>query len=159
MLKFPCYLVLLMFLFTACNENSTRKCEGTEGYPSNIVKIKYGNSFGFCVGYCWKQIVITPDEIHFEKMARDDNEPVNCDRDSDCTDWISTNQNINLEKFFNLDEVIGCPDCADGGAAWVEVQTMTKTHKVTFDYMSPPAEISNFVSNLHELMETFNDCN
>ena len=159
MLKFRNCLLLLAFLLSTCNENSTRICEGAEGYPSNILKIKYGISFGFCVGYCWKQIVVTPDEIHFEKMARDDNQPVNCDRDIDCTDWISTSQNIDLEKFFSLEEVIGCPDCADGGAARVEIQTQTKTYKVTFDYMSPPAEISDFASNLHELMETFNDCN
>ena len=159
MLKFHNYILLLLFLFTACNENSNRKCEGVEGFPSNVVKIKYGNSFGFCVGYCWKQIVITPDEIDFEKMARDDNEPINCERDFDCTDWISINQNIVLNNFFDLDEVIGCPDCTDGGAAWVEVQTHTKTHKVTFEYMSPPAEISDFVSELHELMQNFNDCN
>ena len=158
MSKLHIYLALLGFVSIACNENSTRICEGTEGYPSNIVKVKYGTSFGYCVGYCWKQIVITPDEINFEKMSRDDNQPVNCDRDFDCTDWISTNQNINLDNFFKLDEVIGCPDCADGGAAWVEVQTQTKTHKVTFEYMSPPAEISDVVSDLHELMLTFNNC-
>jgi hypothetical protein len=143
----------------ACNEGSNRKCEGAEESLKKIAKIKYGNSFGFCVGYCWKQIIITPDEILFEKMARDDNEPVNCERDFNCTDWISTNQNANLDNFFDLDEVIGCPDCADGGAAWVEVQTLTKTHKVTFEYMSPPDEISDLVSDLHELMLTFNDCN
>ena len=104
-------------------------------------------------------MVITTNEIVFEKMSRDDNEPVTCDRSIDCTEWNSINNNIDLDAFYNLEEVIGCPDCADGGAAWIEIQTLTKTHKVTFDYMSPPTEISYYVTDLHALMESFSDCN
>lgn len=152
-------VALLITIQVSCNEGTTKRCSQEPGAQTEIVKIKYGTSFGFCSGYCWKQLVIKSDQLEFEKMSRDENEPVHCDREIDCSEWIPVTQNINLAKFFTLDETIGCPDCADGGAEWIEIQTQTSKHKVTFDYQSPPSEISSYVAELRELMKTFDNCN
>ena len=152
-------VTLLITIQVSCNEGAAKRCGQEPGFQTEIVKIKYGTSFGFCTGYCWKQLVIKNDQLVFEKMSREENEPVHCERDIDCSEWIPVAQNINLEKFFTLNETIGCPDCADGGAEWIEIQTQTSKHKVTFDYQSPPSEISNYVADLRELMKTFDNCN
>jgi hypothetical protein len=153
------FSLLFITIHNSCSDGTTRRCGEEPGVQTEIVKIKYGTSFGFCVGYCWKQLIINGDEIQFEKMSREEDEPVNCERDIDCSDWTPLVQNIDLEKFFALDEVIGCPDCADGGAEWIEIQTNTSKHKVTFEYMSPPAPINDYVTNLRELMKSFDTCN
>jgi hypothetical protein len=35
--------------------------------------------------------------------------------------------------FLNCLNVIGCPDCADGGGEWIEVSVAGESHRVTFD--------------------------
>ncbi len=155
------YLYIIFVLLIgqiSCNEGTTRNCNREPGLQTQITKIKYGTSFGFCVGYCWKQIVITNDKVEFEKMSRDDDEPVTCDRNFSCTEWLPLTQEIDVDDFFAMDETIGCPDCADGGAEWIAIQSGSSTHKVTFDYMAPPPPISAYVSNLRELMRTFDNC-
>lgn len=161
MLKFN-YLTVFILLATlqvSCNDSTPRNCNQEPGAQTQIVKIKYGTSFGFCVGYCWKQLTMTYDNIEFEKMSHDEEEPITCDRDFSCSEWVNLSQNIDLKRFFELNEIIGCPDCADGGAEWIEIHTLTSHHKVTFEYMNPPQEIENHVKSLQDLIATFNDCN
>jgi hypothetical protein len=157
------HTLLLSLLFitiqNSCSDGTTKRCGEEPGVQTEIIRIKYGTSFGFCVGYCWKQLTINGDEIQFEKMSREEDEPVNCERDIDCSDWVPLSQNFDLENFFALEEVIGCPDCADGGAEWIEIQSNRSKHKVTFEYLSPPVTISAQVASLRELMKSFDACN
>jgi hypothetical protein len=43
-------------------------------------------------------------------------------------------KDIDFDAFMKLDNVIGCPDCADGGAEWIELQQGDMVHRVTFDH-------------------------
>ncbi|HEX5169931.1 MAG TPA: hypothetical protein VFW11_12220 [Cyclobacteriaceae bacterium] len=158
-LRYISIFALGLLLSSSCNDGTARRCGEDQGFQAHVIKIKYGTSFGYCVGYCWKQLVIDSDNIEFQKMSREENEPVNCERDITCTEWVPLATNIDPNDFFALAETIGCPDCADGGAEWLEIQTPTSKHKVTFEYMSPPTEISGYVTNLRELMKTFDNCN
>ena len=45
-------------------------------------------------------------------------------------DWDNLLELLDTEKFYALSEVIGCPDCADGGAEWIEIVTEEKTQKM-----------------------------
>ena len=49
------------------------------------------------------------------------------------------------DEVFALKEIIGCPDCLDGGAEWIEVSCDGKAHRVEFDYHAPPSAISHLV--------------
>ena len=51
-----------------------------------------------------------------------------------------------------------CPDCADGGAEWVELGFENKVKRVTFEYMKEPEELKTLIPSLRELMAGFNDC-
>ncbi len=39
----------------------------------------------------------------------------------DATLTNSVVKSIDYESFKKLNEIVGCPDCADGGAEWVEI--------------------------------------
>ena len=155
--NYPYIIFMLLIGQISCNDGTTRNCNEEQGLQTQITKIKYGTSFGYCIGYCWKQIVITNDELEFEKKNRED-EPVNCDRNFSCAEWLPITNEIDLGDFLAMDETIGCPDCADDGAEWIEIQSGFSTHKVTFEYMAPPTQISAYVSSLRELMRTFDNC-
>ena len=40
---------------------------------------------------------------------------------------------IDFENFRLLDDRIGCPDCADGGAEWIQVNWSGQNKRVTFE--------------------------
>ena len=57
--------------------------------------------------------------------------------------------------FRNLEEVIGCPDCADGGAEWIEITTKDLNHKVTFEYNNEPEEMQDYIEILREFIKKY----
>jgi hypothetical protein len=59
--------------------------------------------------------------------------------------------------FVNLPKTIGCPDCADGGAEWIEIISGSggKSQKVTFEYMNEPAKLKDLASGLRTILESF----
>lgn len=66
---------------------------------------------------------------------------------------------LNSDKISALPEVIGCPDCADGGAEYVAINADGKQYKITFEYGKAPKELEAAVAKLKSLKESFKDCN
>ena len=58
-----------------------------------------------------------------------------------------------ITSFNSLDSVYGCPDCADGGAEWLEIITPEWKHSVMVDYSGPnrPAVLENLFAKLRKL--------
>ncbi|MEQ6120420.1 hypothetical protein [Reichenbachiella sp. MALMAid0571] len=122
--------------------------------------IRYGTSFGFCIGYCKKTISITPSSINFEKSSwtdKDTHPDIHCN--NEFTEWQSLNTKINFDAFNTMEAVIGCPDCADGGAEWIEITSGENSHKVTFEYNNAPNAFSSYIGILrNELQEIDSEC-
>ncbi len=163
------YAVLLLTgaLYGCSNPSAEPLCGSDTLYPLNansIVRIQYGTSFGFCVGYCRKWIEAAEGGVSYTKTGWQGEVPVSCTAPFPCTVWVAKWSNltsaIDIDAFFALDEVIGCPDCTDGGAEWVEIETSRgRRHKVTFGYGIPPDAVKPFHDILGELKESFNECN
>jgi hypothetical protein len=98
----------------------------------------------------------------YTKTGWHDITPVSCSTTLPCQAWAEKWADlvsaIDLEAFENLDEVIGCPDCTDGGAEWLEIVTLKGRHKVTYEYTAPPEPIKAYRDALFELKESFNKC-
>ncbi len=84
--------------------------------------------------------------------------PISCLTDYTSEDFSSVTSKINLRGFFQLDEIIGCPDCADGGAEWIEIRTIEKTQKVTFGYMNEPSVVNNYIDELRAILSNIDSC-
>lgn len=64
-----------------------------------------------------------------------------------------------MEAFFELPEVIGCPDCEDGGAEWVEMKLQNgDKHKVYFEYLREPDVLKKLLAKLRSEMDKAEDC-
>ena len=70
--------------------------------------------------------------------------------------WPILTRNIHFDKFIKLDNVLGCPDCADGGGEWVEIKRNGRTYKVTFEYGNEPKDLSNIIGLLRAYSVAFN---
>ncbi|RZL50197.1 MAG: hypothetical protein EOO93_23745 [Pedobacter sp.] len=142
--------VLSVLLFSTC-----KKCK-----IKNLNSISYGTSFGMCGGYCVQSISISDAKLTFTKSKHGQTpDTKTCSKNISDEEVNSIKDLLNASQIANLPELIGCPDCADGGAEWISVTADGKTHKITYDYGKPPKELEAAAAKLKVLKDGFKDCN
>jgi hypothetical protein len=131
----------------------------TIGDISEIKQINYGTLFGMCVGYCKQDVSLKSKTVTYNCSGWQETvQPVTRTEVLKDSVWNAIRLKLNLTTFFNLQEVMGCPDCADGGAEWVEIEMNTGSkHKVTFEYMNEPEALKSCIIPLREI-KSFNHC-
>lgn len=143
-------LIAAIFSFNSCQKNGN----------TNIREIGYGTSFGMCVGYCVNDIAVSVNEVKFSKRKHETNSDIKtCTKKMTEEELNELKKLVNQHDFEKLPEVIGCPDCADGGAEWVALKIDGKIKKVTFEYGNAPSTLKKLVAKLKEIKESFKDCN
>ena len=168
MKKFLSRITFLMLfvsaMFTGCEEDRTNDNIN----PDNALAgtgfdyIRYGTSFNMCLGYCISQVEITESGVIFVAKGwnfSDTIPDISGSQDISSGEWNTLNSKIDIDSFNALPEFIGCPDCADGGAEWIEISKEGSTHKVTFEYGTPPTEVASYINLLRDYMPTDTGCN
>ncbi len=148
----------IILLFLVCGLSVS--CEKKEENNNEIIKIKYGTSFGECIGYCKKDILLEPGNITYTRSGWQDTIETNtCSETLAGESWNILKTGIDTLQFFELSEIFGCPDCADGGAEYIEITTGSgRKHKVTYEYMNEPGALEDIVPELRKLYEKSNHC-
>jgi hypothetical protein len=125
-----------------------------------ISQIKYGTSFGMCIGYCKNDILLKSGFVTYSRSGWIDTvETIICTETLTDVSWNSYKSGLDSKKFFELPQIIGCPDCADGGAEWIEIEVLSgKKHKVTFEYRNEPDELKDYMIGLREQIGKSNQC-
>jgi hypothetical protein len=122
--------------------------------------IRSGTSFGFCAGYCINELTIIGTEVDFIAIGWPPQTRIP-DRLLEGTITESEYQAlldaIDMQVLFELDDIIGCPDCADGGAEWIEVTNNEGVRKVTFEYNADIPEIRPLLEQVRVIRERFRD--
>lgn len=145
------FLLTLALNFLSCEKGSIR----------NVDTIGYGSSFGMCAGYCNSSLTISDSKVTFVKKTNRQNptETKTCTSTLTDTEAKSLKDLMENSKIGTLPKTIGCPDCADGGAEWVSVNSGSKEYKVVFEFGKEPQELTAIVVKLRALRETFISCN
>jgi hypothetical protein len=145
------------FIFICLLVGIIISCDKKEDNDIQIKQISYGTSFGMCVGYCKSDILLRLGlglVIYSLSGWNDTVKTITCTETLTDESWNSYKNSLNPNDFFKLEETIGCPDCADGGAEWIEIEVISgKKHRVTFEYMNEPEELKSLVIGLRELKE------
>ena len=152
------YLCILLCAFTCKNE--------VEVTPATTnLRLKGGSSFGMCVGYCFTEIDVSSQKIVMTRKAWGRGAGANlpektCERMLTTQEWNVLSNAFSKENnaFQKLEERIGCPDCADGGAEWIEVITGESAKKVTFEYRKDVPGISDLIAEMRKMRESLNNC-
>lgn len=142
-MKLP--IIVLLFLSSILHKNTNGQ--------NRIIYIKHGTSFGMCEGYCWNETKIdslstTTESINWKKGKRNENLTK---RDTSKTEneyWDIILKSISLKKVQKMPTEIGCPDCTDGGAEWIEIGTNKKSYKIVFDFDSKVSELDKLLKIL-----------
>ncbi|MBY0422412.1 MAG: hypothetical protein K2Q06_08920 [Parvularculaceae bacterium] len=106
---------------------------------STVTRVVSTTSFGMCVGYCTTRLELTeagavltrqgrggrgvvalPDQVIRAPLAPGE--------------WREIARLAEAARFEGLPPVIGCPDCADGGAESISVESGGGTKSVSFDH-------------------------
>lgn len=140
---------VLAALASGCKtpDNSTAPVVVQNGH---VVSILHGTSYGHCIGYCVKEERYQELSIRMMQFSRDSvNYPGKISevplQDGEFAELISL---IDWNKWNQLETVIGCPDCADGGAEYVEITTPQGTRRVTFDAGSDPDGLQKLLDKM-----------
>lgn len=144
------FTIALILSFSGCKKDSIK----------NLNNISYGSSFGMCVGYCSSSLVISNLKLTFSKSKNaQPTETKTCSKSISEADVDAIKNELNISKISSLPEVIGCPDCADGGAEWISINADGKQYKITYEYGKAPKELEAAVARLKVLKDSFKDCN
>jgi hypothetical protein len=121
---------------------------------SQFAEINYGTSFGECIGYCKNELRLTSDSVIFISSGWADTVETQISREvPDYNCWDTITSKIEINSFFELPTTIGCPDCNDGGAEWIEIILSNgEKHKVTFEYQNEPDAVKDCINDLSILM-------
>ncbi len=144
-MKYAILLISSLFLFS---------CEDADVLSDEEVpSIKYGTSFGFCVGYCLTDLEVSSDRLYYVNYGHDNSvSPETKTMIYTQKKYLDILSLVDQEKFLTLDPVIGCPDCADGGAEWIEMTIGSRTKKVTFEYGKEIEGIEDLTLKLREIV-------
>jgi hypothetical protein len=143
--RFQLFLIILLVAFaTSCSNESLYR---------NVAQVNYGTSFGMCVGYCKHDVSIDSMYTSYSCAGwTKEVEPTLYKVQTAKSAWDSVKVLINNKAFFELPATIGCPDCADGGAEWVEVKLLNGTaHKVVFEYYNEPQQLQSSIAKLRQI--------
>ena len=141
----------LLFLFVAC-ENDYKKVE------VNDIEIKTGIFFGFCGGYCKSEVeIVNRDVVFIASSWSDPNYPYTMlNGNISIQEWDSLIESVDMDSFLSLDDIIGCPDCADGGGEWIEITKVAAIRRVMFEYGKTVEPIQNLIEKVRVIRERFN---
>jgi hypothetical protein len=142
-------LVAVTFGFSACEKNN-----------DNVQEIGYGTSFGMCIDYCVNNISLGAGEVKYSKSKNGSvPDTKTCTKKMAASEMDALKALVKQNDFQKLPAVIGCPDCADGGAEWIALKINGKVKKVTFEYGKAPSAVKELAVKLKEIKNSFKDCN
>ena len=126
--------------------------------------IKTGTNAGFCLGYCAKNFVITPEKITYTQGGSDVKE-ITKEIPFSISSWNKLKELVDFKQFNSLPNQIGCPGCADAPVFYIEISSGDKTKKVEFENGDDIPEINKLISELQKIrgpieanIESFEDC-
>ncbi len=154
-------IILNQIIIYSCNEktkNISSQNKKIDTLDKDSILIKYGYSFGECIGYCYteynfhnyriEKIQLGPASDNYSKNYPTKKKFLIIERKK----YLELISLLNYDVFLKLDERIGCPDCKDGGAEWIEIQIGNRKKKVLFEFGSDIKQISQFLSKIRLLV-------
>ena len=139
---------ILLAMFAGCNLGTDPDIDGAI--------LKWGTSFGMCAGYCQEDLSIDSARATLTRSSRQSERPtLTHDRALSDSALRQLLQHVDVEVIRSLQDVYGCPDCADGGAEYVEIVAPTFTKRVQFEYGAGPPELQSLLRELRALRATF----
>lgn len=123
--------------------------------------IRTGTSFGMCAGYCQSDYTFNGTSVTLIQngtRTQAQSPAKTCQTNLSATDAEALKALANSDAFSTKPTTLGCPDCADGGAEYIELQTGDRKHRVTFEFGKTIPGFEPLVDALRKQREAFKEC-
>jgi len=129
--------------------------------PEPVTQIVSTTSFGMCVGYCTTRLEISERSAVLIREARggrgapDGRPPQRFETPLTPAEWAELSRLAAATRLERLPDVIGCPDCADGGAETLAIARAGQgaPRAVTFDFRAPIAEAGPLLTRVRAIRD------
>jgi len=118
----------------------------------------YAESYGECVGYCGFTLDLSNGVLNYTATTNEDDQ-------SDVTTTGQLTQAgmdrleaLQIDSDQQFDEVYGCPDCDDGGAAELELELQGVLSTVRYEAGNPPEALAAAEDLFIEIMGLVEEC-
>ena len=152
-------LLSISLLFLATLGRCTPGAVSGERLPDAAI-IRMGTSFGMCNGYCRKDYAVNGSSLTLTASSHTPAQypTKTCQTMISQESWNSLKDLVNPDTFNKLPERLGCPDCADGGAEYIEIELNDQRHRVTFEYGQTIPGFESLVNALRTQRERLPEC-
>lgn len=139
-------LVPLALAIVACDESTTG--------ASDVSFVEWTSSFGFCPpeSYCTTRLRVTGRQAVVTRESRV-SPTVRAETQLSVAEAEAIADAAARARFDGLPPVIGCPDCADGGAEMLTVMVEDQERTVTFEFESRLDAMEPLLSQMRSLVE------
>lgn len=122
-----------------------------------LSRIAYGIAYGECMGYCDHSLIITAQRmrlVHKAFLEAEKYPQKVLEKPTRPETWQKLLRLASFQTLKGLPDRIGCPDCTDGGAEWIELQQDAAVKRVTFE---PQAGLRQQAALLAELRKLYQE--
>lgn len=150
---------LITLVLGRCTETTVKS--SAENSTSDPLTIRTGTSFGMCVGYCQHDYVFNGTTVTLTQngtRTQSESPTKTCQTTITAAEWNALKTLVNYDSFSTQPETIGCPDCADGGAEYIELAIGDRKHRVTFSYNKTIPGSEALVEALRKRREAYPAC-
>lgn len=152
MTKFAALSVFAALTLTAC---------ATAAVPQqpNVTRVVSTTSFGMCVGYCTTELEITEGQAVLARLARggrgapDSLPPQRFTMQLSASEWQDIQRLAAAADFDALPDVVGCPDCADGGAEGLAVEDAEGAESVSLEFRANVREVQPLLTRVRAIRD------
>lgn len=126
---------------------------------SGVTRVVSTTSFGMCVGYCTTELEITEGRAVLTRLARGGRgapqglPPQTYSMPLSASEWQDIQRLAAQADFNALPDVIGCPDCADGGAESLSVQGAGGSESVTLEFRADVRELQPLLTRVRAIRD------
>jgi hypothetical protein len=107
-----------------------------------------------CLGYCRSTLEITAQRTAYRLFDdRTGLPPLSVETTTSDADWRALMSAVDRDALQRLGAVIGCPDCADGGAETVEAVAADWSHAVAFEYGADVPTLKALLNRVRQIRE------
>lgn len=156
LLLFSCLITLAL---GRCTEQKVLTAADTT--LADTLTIRNGTSFGMCAGYCKSDYVFNGTSVTLTQngtRTAAQSPAKTCQTTISPADWNALKTLADVDAFSGKSATLGCPDCADGGAEYIELQTGDRKHRVTFEYNKTIPGFEPLVDAVRKQREAFKEC-
>jgi hypothetical protein len=126
----------------------------------DITRIVSTTSFGMCVGYCTTRLEITEGEAVLIREARGGRGapnpaqvPQRFSTPLPAAEWQEIQRLAAATDLTTVSDVVGCPDCADGGAEGLTIEGPSGAESVSLEFRAELAAAQPLLNRVRALRD------